>query len=153
MNNKELRLGNIVGVSFLEDRTPIKETYCIIEVVSSSIIEASVFYFGEKIGNRASYKLKECVGIPLTEDWLVKLGFEWTVELMEYIAKDISAYPASEDKFVFEIDFNDNSDCFAFRNIKYVHQLQNLYFALKGTDLILNNSTNNGNNNSLLRYS
>ena len=73
--------------------------------------------------------------IPLTEEWLVKFGFEkrryihegiifgkdefWDLEY--YIAHDI--YEISQ----LEID-----------NLKYVHQLQNLYFALTGNELEIN---------------
>lgn len=79
--------------------------------------------------------------IPLTEDWLRKFGFEdnsyamfykyvdneffITVSFKDYAHTQLSEHP---------VEVNDYSlplDC------KYVHQLQNLYFALTGKELTI----------------
>lgn len=79
--------------------------------------------------------------IPLTEEWLLKFGFEdnsyarfykyvdnefyITVSFKDYAHTQLSEHP---------VEVNDYSlplDC------KYVHQLQNLYFALTGKELTI----------------
>ncbi len=73
--------------------------------------------------------------IPLTEKWLEKFGFinsgfrTYRLEIL-----DID-YIATTDVFLFCI--NDGSI-----SIKYVHQLQNLYFALVGEELKIENYEN-----------
>ena len=75
-------------------------------------------------------------GIFLTEEWLIELGFE---------PKD-SYYNKFFDSFNAEFRLKQNGDGYACRlkrnnniswicNVTYLHQLQNLYFALTGTEL------------------
>jgi hypothetical protein len=77
--------------------------------------------------------------IPLTEEWLLKFGFEKTMSWT--YAKNLVGnlklvYYLGEKGW--SIGFKPYSD---FPNLKYVHQLQNLYFALTGEEL-----TYGGNN-------
>jgi hypothetical protein len=78
--------------------------------------------------------------IPLTEEWLVKLGFRmfelpiWCDFHDEY--EDRSVF----NKEGFEIKQNEHMDFVFTLNdndlvVLYVHQLQNLYFALTGKEL------------------
>jgi preprotein translocase subunit YajC len=74
----------------------------------------------------------DCNGIPLFQEWLVKYGFK-------------RVNNAWEDKAIRETDFNIwnpvGTDVFSLNGetycpkLKYVHQLQNLYFALTGEEL------------------
>jgi hypothetical protein len=64
--------------------------------------------------------------IPLTEEWLLKFGFK--------IDKQHECDFASIG--VFTISFRDNF-FYDYTNLKYVHQLQNLYFALTGEELTI----------------
>ena len=73
--------------------------------------------------------------IPLTEEWLLKFGFEFDEEDDGY----------QKGKYKVSVS---NEGCLFFINIgyypeeiaefNYVHQLQNLYFALTNEELILN---------------
>lgn len=85
---------------------------------------------------------KECFrSIPLTEEWLVKLGFKkWQDRLC------IEAWAKGHPSQRFDIDFKDgniimnsryqeHSDCLVMGHIQHVHSLQNLYFALTGEEL------------------
>jgi hypothetical protein len=67
------------------------------------------------------YDINSLKPIPLTEEWLLKLGFVWV--------EDIKILKGYLDDY---IDGNSNTQ------LKYVHQLQNLYFALTGEELTLN---------------
>lgn len=66
--------------------------------------------------------------IPLTEEWLVKFGFEkkrgWD-DSPFYKKNDVDIYIVSDKSFTNELDVP----------IKHVHQLQNLYYALTGEEL------------------
>jgi len=69
--------------------------------------------------------------IPLTEEWLLKFGFK------KFITTDI--YPTYVKR---SLQVNDGvvylSGYGFLSNIKQVHQLQNLYFALTGEELKIN---------------
>ena len=76
--------------------------------------------------------------IPLTEEWLIKFGFDSNGDDNEYWVHDgmrnFSFLNQGVDFKVF--DSGDVTVCF----IKYVNQLQNLYFALTGEELVCTNS-------------
>jgi hypothetical protein len=71
--------------------------------------------------------------IPLTEEWFTKFGFVNGRNhggMVLLVDKDRGDYLDSNVRFVF---FPGSY------NIQYVHQLQNLYFALSGEELIIKN--------------
>jgi len=74
--------------------------------------------------------------IPLTEEWLLKFGFKRTNKYdFELIKNDFHFYTSS--------DFFNGNGFICFNEfdikIKYIHELQNLYFALTNKELIINN--------------
>jgi len=85
--------------------------------------------------------------IPITMEWIEKFGFvfeelddEPTLEEQSY-RKAIRGYGSK----AFEIEFNSCEDTFTLNfitgeliNYKYVHELQNLYYMLTGSELSLN---------------
>jgi hypothetical protein len=88
-------------------------------------------------------------GIPLTEEWLLKFGFEKNLHnnyIREYITigddkifivhppKNVFNDARGTDLFGVSVQGGD-LDTVALSAIKYVHQLQNLYFALTGEEL------------------
>lgn len=80
-------------------------------------------------------KLSMVRPIPLTEEWLERFGaLKYGVEendpyfLLEY------KYNNAHHDF---LHFGNNGECWKYPHIKYVHQLQNLYFALTGEELTL----------------
>lgn len=73
--------------------------------------------------------------IPLTEEWLLKFGFEKDDDVNQY-------WICSELNHLIYVYYEKSRSCFAmiyngsqFCVIQYVHQLQNLYFALTGEEL------------------
>jgi len=70
--------------------------------------------------------------IPLTEEWLLKFGFKHTGNAFYLHVKSLIEVCNIGDKF-FYCGFKGVS----IGNIYHVHALQNLYFALTGTELIL----------------
>ena len=68
----------------------------------------------------------KCKPIPLTEEWLLKFGFEHKLLVWEYNNFCITG--------CFTYGYCLNGYCLdnLFPRFKYVHQLQNLYFTLTG---------------------
>ncbi len=68
--------------------------------------------------------------IPLTEEWLLKFGFErsglYNVKDEVYVYDE---YGLTDTGFEYRFNYTQIK-------LKYVHQLQNLYFALTGKELI-----------------
>ena len=89
---------------------------------------------GQRNLHRVEDEILGCLNlnpIPLTEEWLLKFGFKKVMCKDNYITysnrnKRIGIYP---DRCIMR------GHAVSF---KYVHQLQNLYFALTGEELILN---------------
>lgn len=75
--------------------------------------------------------------IPLTEEILLKCGFIKTgITELYYPTNTINISWFEEDPTVIEINCA-NIQCYII-NCEYLHQLQNLYFALKGQELEIN---------------
>jgi hypothetical protein len=81
-------------------------------------------------------------GIPLTEDWLIKAGFEkdWENDEEQYYSKDgfdqLADYGGQS--IVLRKEGSPYFNCGYYNNeihFEFVHQLQNLYFALTGEEL------------------
>lgn len=87
-------------------------------------------YESDTYGNFESYK-----PIKLTNEWLVKLGFEWDIFYQGWT--DGNWVLTEGDKNQFRISYGKRKHDILLWNIKYVHQLQNLYFALCGKELII----------------
>lgn len=122
MNAKELRIGNITKQGV---------------VVEINRSDKDSFRVWDVVNLKSSYN-NNVEPIPLTEEWLIKFGFS-------------KESPDNEDDFNYwelkDVEFTDyedgdfeiNQTGFVF---KYVHQLQNLYFALTGEELELKEVTN-----------
>lgn len=80
--------------------------------------------------------------IPLTEEWLVKFGFapcrEGSTVLQKVIAYSDESYPCTLQVSGSGIQICRSGIGAICPNIEYVHQLQNLYFALTGEELEVN---------------
>ena len=121
MKSTELRIGNII-----ESRTkhPVKANWGTLKALEN----------GEK-----TY-----FPIQLTEEWILKFGFKGSVNTNIYaIFSEVSNEINENYDVVFKIirtpDLFNNSITKSYRYentyIKYVHQLQNIYFALTGNEL------------------
>lgn len=124
MKASELRIGNKIRFIDIPD--------CEAEV--NAILQYEKVVLGNDINHvkDETWGLDALEPIPLTEEWLLKFGFykagesdgvkwfnlndDWELELGEEIFFWVEDYPAE---------------------VKYVHSLQNLYFALTGTELTL----------------
>lgn len=84
--------------------------------------------------------------IPLTEEWLLKFGFKKNIDYE--LINEYGKLSESNGRRGVGLYFNDGEWFVTFREdvgcgwndlneINYVHQLQNLYFALTGDELII----------------
>ena len=119
MKANELRVGNWVSILGLHNGQ--------IETIdfASSYIEGS------------DYKFKELSPIPLTEEWLEKFGFEKITDTPNIYGRHF--YRLNEVEIFWD---SDGVGWLPFGlgvgksvDFKYVHTLQNLYFALTGAEL------------------
>ena len=120
MEANELRIGNYI------DRTDYICRVIGIDILDSkkgTIITEPLDFKGER------FVIQEQEPIPLTEEWLVKFGFE--------------KLEGWDDMYYFQIgnfqvyEYNVSGYDYDGFNIKHVHQLQNLYFALTNEELTI----------------
>jgi hypothetical protein len=131
MKANELRIGNLVYFKHCdyEYNIPRKINY----TLKPNLVGL------EKVSvNRIEYNNIE--PIPLTEEWLLKFGFDKVLNQYKKIT-DVSKDTSNNIPFI--ILFLDNQfqyDDLRFRtNLEHVHQLQNLYFALTAEELTIKN--------------
>lgn len=124
MNANELRIGSLVYFNGTH-----KEIGLISGITTDIFTEPKVL-LNDRID--IPYQLSSLKPIPLTEEWLLNFGFEKDGSLSyRYFLREKSI----------KYDIDDNciciSDSWEWSKIKYVHQLQNLYFALTNEELTL----------------
>ena len=129
MKASELRIGNYIKLMFNY------EDYETIQVTSDELVSVDK--------KQADYE-----PLPLTEEWLYKFGFKD----IDKGDNDYITYTDPNHDYYLQLDvrrkggkysildnsFNDLRD-FSMVDIMYVHQLQNIYFALTNEDLQLKN--------------
>jgi hypothetical protein len=113
MKASELRIGNYVRSND-------------VNMASYFTVTASFLKQNE---NEMSWFIEE---IPLTEEWLLKFGFELDIEDDGYQKRKYKV-SVSDEGCLFFINIGYYPEEIA--EFKYVHQLQNLYFALTGKEL------------------
>ena len=77
--------------------------------------------------------------IPLTEEWLLKFGFEGSPS--DYKKEKLSITLKGSDVYHIKGRVYFNSWAIIEEQLKYVHQLQNLFFALTGEELKISPKT------------
>jgi len=128
MKANELRIGNLVNCT---NHKHIQ------------FFEIEMFYGLSDFKPKLEYEdltisFHTCKPIPLTEEWLLKFGFENNsfdnfcyLHFNPRMAIRFLNFNSAEC----EIIQDDKYISFKWKHIEYVHQLQNLYFALTGKDL------------------
>lgn len=139
INANELRIGNLVSNEFYEHFKTKIEVFSINDKGINLEIEDDIKWY--EIVNRfiaPEYTFEKLYGIPLTEEWLLNFGFDEVYSswyrirydhTCNFIGFDISK---TDDKSMEGLRYYEN-----YVKIKYVHQLQNLFFALTGEELKL----------------
>jgi hypothetical protein len=129
MEAKEFRIGNLINYRIVDKMDERQEW---LEVSEIDYDDLRIFGIKDKIDN-------DYQPIPLTEEWLLKFGIKNANFIHEIKPQIVHIY--SINKWFFAINEDGNIRMLHpvnEINIKYVHQLQNLYFALTGTELEYN---------------
>lgn len=129
----ELRIGNIVyPVNPVKNRNGVKIPqeipFVVAEIIQGYIRAYPLGKNITEIEDLVMFDLDLIAPIPLTVEWLKRFGFKrnmgglWT--------NGISIRNPIENIFELRV-----SDGFGYINIRYVHQLQNLFYSLTGQEL------------------
>ncbi len=154
MNAQELRIGNYI--KFQVPKEKYKETYLeVVEITSylNSSIQVTtpncISFFCPKTKEHGyNFETSYFEFIPLTEEWLVKLGFEQHGQKNEYNPMlfcknnyEFAIYPPNAfcKKGYWRTSILESLSATKDLKIPHVHQLQNLYFALSGEELTITN--------------
>lgn len=112
MKATELMIGNWVKLFSCED---------FIEEIGKEYIETTSF---------RKVSIKDVSGIPLTPEWVERFGFELNKDGVFVLNKFcIEDREAEENRFGSWMNNN------YLMEVKFIHQLQNLYFAITGKEL------------------
>jgi hypothetical protein len=122
MKIEELRIGNWVNLFLGIDDEGAHYRPMQIKGVMEDL--SGEFYYLSAVSNTWVYSTQNLEPIPLTEDILLKCGFR-SISSVSYILNDVIIYSFSDVGICFK--YNEK-----FMSIKYLHQLQNLYWCLVG---------------------
>ena len=114
----ELRCGNLHEY-YIEDKHDERKAWWEISVIDPDDIK-----YLQKHPEDNFYRF-----IPLSEEWLIRAGFE------KYSDKEFYIYTSKENEVRFYKSDSDWNLAYFITETRYVHQLQNLYFALTGEEL------------------
>jgi hypothetical protein len=137
---EELRIGNLIHFNGVDCEVTEIRTNELKE--NGWVGSVSVKRFiSEKCYTYEAPWLAKCEPLPLTEEWLIKLGFykdvTYQINLRErlYLTVDLPIKGSSRKSSDICITW-DYTGRWVTGHILYVHQLQNLYFALTGKELV-----------------
>lgn len=132
MEAKDLRIGNILAFN---------------ETINGVVYDLGEKNIGIILTNNIYRDNKEQFKpIELTEDWLLKLGFEIDHKIKGSYHYKFFRYhtqrPYSDDDFLLVTEqYYLERELIVSGGLNYVHQLQNLFFALTGEELELKHKT------------
>lgn len=143
---KDIRLGNYVRVDNPKHHPTAKDKDLIVVGVQdwSKNTSVNLVHVDPKENLFIpcySQKLEFVKPIEITDDWLIHLGFIKSSEELLYlpIPEINSEIHYEKHQYGNVITLQSSVGMFIPNDIKYVHQLQNLFFAITGSELKLNN--------------
>jgi len=130
MKADELRIGNIVCPINECSEIRIPTTSLPLQVTEVGIFKVKTVFLGEKYACCEHFErdIFNVSPIYLTKEWLLRFGFKASNSGEVYMLNGFH---------VFTCDNNEWKSFFRLSPYKYVHQLQNLYFALTGEELTI----------------
>lgn len=128
MDARELRIGNYVR------RNGLDEIRRVVELTNSTVNHV---HYGIPDSEFGLYDDEDFEGIPLTAEWMTRFGFDYHYDA--YRRNINKGFPLR--MWLTVRVFADSVEVYILHkhglSIAYVHQLQNLYFALTGEELEL----------------
>jgi hypothetical protein len=138
MNANELRIGNIVCPINRNTEVHLPQTLVSLKVMTIGVFDAQIIGSNEKayaVAEWPTIPIHDLAGIPITEEWLLKAGFEKHLNGDYYRLKAELCIGAWSDKFSIYLPYYHLDTYTGGISVKYVHTLQNLYFTLTGTEI------------------
>jgi len=143
MKASELRIGNkLIHSEITTDK--FGKVFSITAIFKDGAIQGTYSYedqYYEQAENEISCRIDKLQAIPLTEEWLLKFGFKKNIDEayeIETGRKAITISEAQDDGYCFLCYRCDiGMDYVGIDFVDYVHQLQDLYFALTGEELTI----------------
>jgi hypothetical protein len=131
IKSNELRLGNVVAYRHAEKTEPTIHRVIRLERITARLDkcpEGDLHMYSDR-------EYSDIEGVPLTGEWLETCGWQ-------LVDQGRGPYYWLEKQCWFHIHLSEDSSIYAnFNNnavpIRYLHQLQNLYFALTGEELTI----------------
>lgn len=147
MEVKDLRIGNYVSLNKKQrDELWINNEICADKYYYSVDV---IYGSGEIVlkldAEDIDFDIKDIQPIPLTEEWLLKLGFEEKGDNKEesyFLLYGFHLENRANDKFSLNINKEDFGCWWIdqyLKELKYVHQLQNIFFCITGEELTIKN--------------
>ena len=145
MNAQELRIGNYFypinreGKVHLPHEIPFK----IFTIEPFKVTACQVNKNFAQVKKMCEFDIKNVSEIPLTEEWLIKLGFEKYKGVFRIKLKDDQYLRCAFctiylSMAIDEYDQIGGRGTVGLNSIQYVHQLQNIYYSLTGQELTIN---------------
>lgn len=129
----QMRRGNILAASIMQPKTHI-----VVESVPNGINDYMVEVKHD--GYHSVISIEHLEYVPITEEWLLRFGFKpsFGIYLSLIIPNQSWGWSIISNKEKTLVRLKVNDDYELDMEFKYVHSLQNLYFALKETELEIN---------------
>jgi len=121
IQTQELRLGNILLHEGIEKK------------VESIYLDGDIT-FGTIDGFNFP-KLADCEPVPITPEWLVKLGFRESSTWFDMFILEVCIIEKHHISDVYAFRQRENGKDGFIKHLEYIHQLQNIYFALTDKEL------------------
>lgn len=129
MTQNELRIGNFV---YAKTTT---ETFNVVSEIANGGSSRGWYVMLENVNHGIWLEHNDrflIEGIELTEDWILRLGFK----------KELDGFYRKDKSQLIEVFFHDNgilttTQSVCLNHIKYVHEIQNIFFSFFGLELQL----------------
>ena len=128
----ELRIGNYITMPFLGIDA--------IQVIGIAVKENFELFIQSKLNNNTFFeKPEKYKPIPLTEEWILRFGFELFQDKWEVKRYKLNDFTYTIPQYLNDIPKGLFYKGINFKNIEFIHQLQNIFFALTGEELTIKN--------------
>ena len=132
MEAKNLRIGNYV--TWIDEDDPSNAVLTLVGIYLNDAIWVE-WTWGDGSNDNTDCDLETIKGIPITEEWLNKFGFEKKKGSISYDKDKLSLYFG--DTILSDKNGRTywNSWAIMEKTPNYIHELQNLFFAINGSEL------------------
>jgi len=134
----ELRKGNLFNPISRRTKIHLPQTSVIFEVVEILLFRVTTVLYGTnpaQVESLPEFRYADLSPIPLTPEILEKCGFEKGYDVYSKDSFEIAYIINGFDEVGYVLIINKEAESVIFH---YLHQLQNLYFALTGQELDTN---------------